>query len=302
MTKLPFGHYYLSWPLRVEPGLPADAELLRLSLKLSGGGQVFNRVVTAADLPADNSYGELQLAFRNPNVDRWRTPPVFNAVTSGAGQLWAGPISFTPDPFYALFLPYLVLALLILAAWASWWRFGSKRNSFGATMSQTPPLLLGSLVFILPLAAFGHLTYQSGQEGRAYQAGEFSHFVGREVTDAQSAAGQAWLVDPQVDPPQKAIYGPFDIYDAGQYRVTFRLKLPEDVQTGQDIARLQVAATTNYDELLTQPLRREHFSRPNVYHDFVLTVTNPRRQALSFEVYYLGVAPLLIDRVTVVRE
>jgi len=301
LTKLPFGHYYLSWPLRVEPGLPPETELLRLSLKLSGGGQVFHRVVTAADLPAANSYGELQVAFRNPNVDRWRTPPVFSAVATGEGQLWAGPISFTPDPFYALFLPYLVLTLLVLAAWGSWRRFGSNRSSFGITMPQTPPLLLGSLALILPLSAFGYLAYQSRQEDRTYRAAEFSHFVGREVTDPQTKSGRAWLVDPQLDPPQKAIYGPFDIFEAGQYRVTFRLKLTEAVQTEQDIARLQVAATTNYDELLTQPLRLEHFSKANVYHDFVLTVTNPRRQALSFEVYYLGIAPLLIDKVTVAR-
>ncbi|GAB4433210.1 MAG: hypothetical protein Fur0044_30750 [Anaerolineae bacterium] len=301
LTKLPFGHYYLNWPLRVEPGLPSEAEVLRLSLKLSGGGQVFNRVVTAADLPADNSYSELQIAFRNPNVDRWRTPPVFSAVATGAGQLWAGPISFTPDPFYALFLPYLVLALLVLAAWASWRRFGSNQSSSKVTMLQTPPLLLGSLALILPLATFGYLAYQSRQESRTYQAAEFSHFVGREGVDPETRSGLAWLVDPQLDPPQKAIYGPFDIFEAGQYRVTFRLKLPEAVQTEQDIARLQVAATANYDLLLAQPLRREHFSKPNVYHDFVLTVTNPRRQALSFEVYYLGVAPLLIDKVTIAR-
>jgi hypothetical protein len=36
-----------------------------------------------------------------------------------------------------------------------------------------------------------------------------------------------------------------------------------------------------------------------MYHDFVLTVTNPRRQALSFDVHYLGVAPLAIESVTI---
>jgi hypothetical protein len=36
-----------------------------------------------------------------------------------------------------------------------------------------------------------------------------------------------------------------------------------------------------------------------LYHDFVLLVDNPRRQALSFEVDYLGTAPLVIDEVTI---
>jgi hypothetical protein len=52
---------------------------------------------------------------------------------------------------------------------------------------------------------------------------------------------------------------------------------------------------------MSQPLRPEHFDRPDLYHDFVLTVNNPRRQALSFEVYYLGVAPLVIDQVSIAR-
>jgi hypothetical protein len=73
------------------------------------------------------------------------------------------------------------------------------------------------------------------------------------------------------------------------------------VETKQDLAHLQVAATANFDELIIQPLRMEHFANPNLYHDFVLTVTNPRRQALSFEVYYLGIAPLLIDQVTITK-
>ncbi|MBI1879579.1 MAG: hypothetical protein HYR94_15395 [Chloroflexi bacterium] len=310
LAKLPFGHYALTWPVRTDAGLPPETELLRLSLKLSGGGQVFNKIVTAADLPADGSYGEVRLAFRNPNVDRWRTPLVFNAVSSGESHIWAKELHFSPDPFYAVFLPYLCLTFLLAAALLAWYRYRFGRRS-SALAAETVPgkrfswgtsLLFErywGLVLILPVAAFGYVAYQHQQSSRTYASGELSHFVGRAVTDPQAADGQAWLVDPKVDPPQKAVYGPFDIYEAGRYQVAFRLKLPEAVETDQDVARLQVAATANYDELITQPLRLEHFSKPNLYHEFVLTLTNPRRQALSFEVYYLGVAPLLIDQVTV---
>jgi hypothetical protein len=71
------------------------------------------------------------------------------------------------------------------------------------------------------------------------------------------------------------------------------------VEIEQEIARLQVSATANFDELVTQPLLVEHFSGPDLYHDLILTVDNPRRQALSFEVHYLGLAPLVIDEVTI---
>jgi hypothetical protein len=153
------------------------------------------------------------------------------------------------------------------------------------------------------------------------------HFVGRVISDPAANDGQAWLVDPALDPPQKAIYGPFDFYDAGQYHVVFRLKLPNpdmplagqmasldaDVVTvaaaapgdspqispEQEIARLQVRATMNYDQLLSQPIQANHFTQSNLYHDMVLTVTNPRRQALSFEVEYLGLSPLVLDQVTI---
>jgi hypothetical protein len=50
---------------------------------------------------------------------------------------------------------------------------------------------------------------------------------------------------------------------------------------------------------LTQPLLSSHFSGDDRYHLFVVTVNNPRRQALSFEVYYSGEAALLIDEVVV---
>ena len=83
--------------------------------------------------------------------------------------------------------------------------------------------------------------------------------------------------------------------------MTYRLKLPELAAAEQEIARLQVNATTNYDPLITQPILAEHFSKPNLYHHMLLTFNNPRRQALSFEVDYLGVAPLVIDTVTVTK-
>jgi hypothetical protein len=314
LAELPFGHYLLRWPLRAEPELPPATELVRLSVKISGGGQVFNKTITAADLPVAGGYNELRLAFRNPSVDRWRTPLVFSAVSSGQARIWAGTVLFAPDPFYALLLPYLCLALLLAVALVSWYRSPDKD---GAVVSSadfwaetfiekglspaSKPRVVGKywgLVFILPLAAFGYAVHQQQQSSRTYAAGELSHFVGQAVTDPQAAHGRAWLVDPQVDPPQKAIYGPFDIYEAGRYQVTFRLKLPQTAESDQEVARLQVTAA-NGDQLITQPLRLEHFSKPNLYHDFVLTVANPRRQALSFEVYYHGIAPLLIDQVTI---
>lgn len=306
LPDLSFGHYHLTWQLRTEPGLAPATELVRLSLKTSGGGQVFNKIITAADLPADGSYGQVDYSWLNSNVDRWRTPLVLNAISSGEARVWAKDISFNPDPFYSWAWPYLVLVTLLTAALLAWFRHRDKTVPSALSQQQlnrgtARAGALWSLTLILPLAALGWLVYRQQMTSQTYAAAELSHFVGRAVADPQADGGEAWLVDPQVDPPQKAIYGPFEIFDAGRYHVAFRLKLPQVVATGQDLARLEVAATANYDQLITQPLRAEHFTKANVYHDFILTVTNPRRQALSFEVYYLGVAPLLIDRVTIIR-
>lgn len=303
LPDLSFGHYRLAWQLRTDPGVTPDTELVRLSLKTSGGGQVFNRIITAADLPADGSYGQVSYSWLNPNVDRWRTPLVLNAVSSGEARIWAKDILFTPDPFYGWVWPYLLLAILLAAAWLAWFRhpetvplaLKQEQVNRGGGVA----VALWGLTLILPMAAGGWLVYQQQQTGQTYTAVELSHLAGRAVADPQAAGGQAWLVDPLVDPPQKAIYGPFEILDAGRYRVAFRLKLPQAAGAGQDLARLEVTATANFDQLIAQPLRAEHFAKLNVYHDFVLTIANPRRQALSFEVYYLGVSPLLIDRVTI---
>lgn len=305
LTELPFGHYRLSWPLRVEPRLPPETELLRLSAQFLGGGQLFNKVITAADLPDDGRFGQIDYTFLNTNVDRWRTPLVFHANSTGQSHIWAGDLRFTPDPFYAWLLPSAWLITLIAGAGLSWYIWGKTtmpaQPEAGMTWLRWPRWSAWGLLPLLPLLALGYGAYQINQTARTYEATTLSHFAGRAVADPAAKDGRAWLVDPQVDPPQKAISGPFDFYEAGVYRVTFRMKLPVVVETGQELARLQVNATANFEELLTQPLHPEHFARPNVYHDFVLTITNPRRQALSFDVYYTGLAVLVIDEVRIER-
>lgn len=303
LPELPFGHYHLTWPVRVGPNLPAETDLIRLTVQFLGGGQLFNQVFNAADLPVAGQYGLLQYNFLNTNVDRWRTPLVLTAVSSGQSQIWAKDLSLSPQPFYAWVLPYLYLGLLGVGAglcFAAWpdIRLSSQKRTL-PTFSQP---ILWTLSLILGGVVLGYLIYQRNQGHYTYDANDLSHFVGQPLDDPEAEDGLAWLVDPAVDPPQKAIYGPFDIYEPGTYRVTFRMKLVEPVETDQDLARLQVNATANFDELVTQPIRREHFAELNAYHHFVLIVTNPRRQALSFEVYYTGVAPVVIDGVMVERD
>ena len=305
LGRLPFGHYWLTWPVRIEPGLAPDTEVMRITTKLSGGGQVFNKAITAADLPADGSYGRIEFAFLNPNIDRWRTPIVLHAVSTGQSRIWAKDIWLTPDIFRAWFLPYAWVAVCVVGAVLAWSRQRSSAaqpDSEVSAAGAAPPWIVWAALLIVPAIGFGYLAYQVQQSSQTYDAVELYHFVGRPLADSVARGGQAWSVDPAIDPPQKAIYGPFEIYDPGRYVVTFRMKLAESIETNQDIARLQVNATTNFEALVTQPLRREHFTRPDLYHEFVLTIENPRRQALSFDVHYLGLAALVIDDVTITRD
>ena len=116
LHQLPYGHYRLAWPVRVDPGLPPETELIRLSAKFAGGGQLFHKTVTAADLPADGSYGLVEYSFTNPSVDRWRTPLLLHAVSTGESHLWGQTINVSPQPFYAWLLPYLYLILTVTAS------------------------------------------------------------------------------------------------------------------------------------------------------------------------------------------
>ena len=295
LSALPFGHYRLSIPLQAPATLPPDTELLRLSIKTLGGGQVLNRVITAAMVPPDGA--ALSLSFLNPHPDRWRTPMLLYLSATGESEVSVGSILLSPDPWSAFWLPYLYLALIT----GSVVLVGFKVAPRSGKSLPRPGRWGWAVLMVLLLGAGGFLWWRQAQPVRAYDAASMPHFTGRAVTDPAAVDGQAWQVDPAIDPPQKAIYGPFEFFDAGDYRVTFRLMLPQAVDTAQDIAWLQVNATANFEKLLTQPIRAEHFSQPNLYHDMVLTVSNPRRQALSFEVHYLGLAPLLIDGVTVER-
>lgn len=291
---LPFGHYRLAWPVQVESGLPPESELLRISVKFGGGGLLFNQTVTAAEL----SDGRVSHAFLNPRPDYRRTPMILHAVSSGRSEIRAGPLRLAPNPLYAWFLPYLILGLIIAGAiWLPAPATSGPERRLPPLPGWTALLLAGLMV----LAAGGYLLWQQSRDSRAYEAVDLAHYVGRAVADP-GAAGRAWRVDPAVDPPQKAIYGPFEFYGPGRYHVTFRIKALAPIPAETVLARLRVGATANMKELAVQPLRADHFTGPNIYHEFVLPVENPRRQALSFEVAYTGQAALLIDTVTIARQ
>jgi hypothetical protein len=303
LYELPFGHYRLTWPVRLAEEAPAAAELGRISVNLLGGGQIFNQQITVADLQHEGGETYIEHSFLNTNVDRWRTPMILQAITTGQAGLWIGPLRLSPTFFYGWFLPYLYLLLMLAGAFSTWRLVG--RNWLDRPepfrLVSIPARLGWGLILLLLLFASGYLIFQQNRPSHTYPAAGLHHFVGQPVPDPQAKTGQAWRVDPRVDPPQKAIYGPFDIYDAGHYQVTFRLNLPGVEPMAGEIARLQVNATANFDELAARSLQMSDFAQPDIYQEFVLTFDNPRRQALSFDLHYSGVVALIIDQVTITQ-
>jgi hypothetical protein len=306
LTNLPYGRYQVRWPMRLDPEsvpaqLASDTELARIAAKYLGGGPALNKIITAADLPADGSFGMVTFDLFNAQVNRWSAPIVFNVTGSGQAALTAQAVELWPNPLSAWVLPYLYLAWLIATAWLAW-RLWGRRLKLPSAKHSSGPLAMGpawALAVSAPLALTGYLFFQQAQDRQTYASLDLQHHIGRPVADPGSFSGHAWQVDPALDPPQKATYGPFDFYEAGRYRVTFRLKLPQVVQPEPEIARLHVRATANFIELATQPVFSTDFNAPHRYQDFSLIVDNPRRQALSFDVQYHAVAPLVIDEVTI---
>jgi hypothetical protein len=295
LNELPFGHYLLDWQLAVPSGMPPDTELARLSLKRLGGGHVFEQSVWAEMLPASGQ-GTVSFSFFNANPDRWRTPMILFSRTTGAVDLLAGDFLFKPNPLYAFWLPYIYLALCTVGMALVWIMVPPRPGrSWPAPGKWTIILVMAVLVGVT-----GYLTWVMNASVRNYNAVHLNHLVGEEINDSQAVDNAAWLVDPATDPPQKAVYGPFEIFDAGQYRVIFRIKLPNPAEPDTQVARLQIKAAAGSEALVTQTVLGEHFVSNDQYHDMILTVDNPRRQALSFEVFYLATAPLTIDQITVI--
>jgi len=307
LSELPYGHYHLTWPVQPENNPDSITELGHISIKLLGGGPVFNEVITTDNLKENYGRPVLESYFLNPNIDRWRTPMILRASTNGQSDLWVGPVQLAPNAFYGRVLPYFYLLLIVAGALTSWVLMRRSNSKLSIDpyefirLFKLPAGWVWGGLLLLTILVLGYVIAYQTQEGRTYPANELQHFVGHSISDSAAQTGQAWLVDPMVDPPQKAIYGPFDIYDAGHYQIVFRIKAPKPAKTEQEIARLQVNATANFEELLTQSIHTTDFVEPNHYQDFVVMVDNPRRQALSFEVHYLGLESLVIDKVTITK-
>jgi hypothetical protein len=297
LIELPYGWYRLLWPLRVEPNLPPDTPVARLSINALGRGAVFHRTLTAADLPANGAETVLALPFFNPNPDRWQNSMALNAVSAGFSRLWSGDIVLTPHPLNGWILPYGYGFGLLVVAWLG--RRGASPAEFQPSGPARLPAWVGWAALLALVLAAGWLGYRHKQPIQTYNAVALPHRTGHLVADSAARAGQVWQVDPQTDPPQTAVNGPFDIFDQGQYYITFRLQMMELADPGLELARLRVVGAASAAPLFTQPLRGSHFTQPGLYHDFVLRVSNPRRQALSFEVEYLAAAALAIDQISI---
>lgn len=117
LTELTNGNYDLRISVAALSA-PPGAELLTLDLYSAEGLQLLHSTLRAADLSTGHAPQAFSLNLNNPYLDRWTFPLTLQVATSGAADLWLGPLTFDPDtPLTWLRIAAWVALVLVLIAW-----------------------------------------------------------------------------------------------------------------------------------------------------------------------------------------
>jgi hypothetical protein len=294
VAALPFGWYRLTWLVRADaPGAPG--RLATLQLVAPYGVAAIERAVDASEVPPDGAFHAVTVDFHQDAFDAWARPFDATIFSSGRAALWSGEVRIDPDEFHALVLPLvwaLVVALIVLAlAWAplqgrqtSW-----SVNAAGARYCWLLPALVA-------LAGIALVAWSLVPHPVVYGPAHLTAATGARVADAAATWGTVQRA--AGDRAEALGATPREFYAPGMYvlRARVRVSAP-DAQA--PVLRVRVAAQQQAVAGGPLDVRAADMPADGQFHEVALPFDNPRWQALSFVVDYLGQGRGELDTLTV---
>ncbi|MDG0810466.1 DUF7402 domain-containing protein [Cohnella rhizosphaerae] len=148
----------------------------------------------------------------------------------------------------------------------------------------------GPNVGLAEIEAFG----KEASGGRVFEAegAEAAHRIGR-------ADGNGWSASWTLDNADHMVYGPYwNNVAAGSHYAVFRMMTDNNTANDDSVARIEVYDATTSAMLAQKTLTRKQFISTFTYLDFPLPFSSVAGHELEFRVYWLNVAYINVDKIT----
>ncbi len=129
--------------------------------------------------------------------------------------------------------------------------------------------------------------HQSSVIGAIYESERLPRRIGTRINDLQASGESAAFGKANQDREDYLLFGPYRTFPTGKYKVIFRLKV-SDATTRAKALKIDISTDKGRTILVEKILRGTHFSSPNKYQDFILSLNLNEPQRLEFRVYFYG--------------
>lgn len=131
-----------------------------------------------------------------------------------------------------------------------------------------------------------------------YEVEDAPRMIGVLREDSQASNGQAAYAKHSASPGFLA-YGPYTNYQAGRYRILFRLKARVHLEADQPAVAIDITAERGENTLARRELLGRQFAGIQGYQEFQFEIELREPATLEFRVYSFGTADVWADVITV---
>ena len=303
--SLPPGRYELRYRLQMPQGDAPEGDVAAITLQVAGE-TLAQRQVGASDLSPAGAYHEIAIAWA---MDE-RAEVSARLMTTGLTELAADYVTLAPQDVWparrlaaAWLLVIIAVTTILYVRWSQQQvpaRPQATTDAQGDEIRQERACL--RMAWVAALASVGLIAW--GLYGlwgpKRYEAEGFLSQTGGVVEDASASGGAAMKGRLGEDEAGWLVYGPYELFEEGEYRLVVRMRRGDAVQ-GPLLGWVDVTDVEATTILARRDIQAADLEEGG-YRPFALAVHNPEWQKLVFRVYFYGVSDLLVDQLEFHRD